>query len=239
MKRISVPYKIKALLQKEINSKCPFCNSDDVAHFEVHHIDGNPVNNDLMNLILICPTCHSKMEKGDIITARVKEVKVKITKTKIDLSSIELSELENTKFQREKKKSEYFKSDKVKNDLKYEWNLLTKIFLDKCDEIKKNVYLKSSFTNDGDLKVSLNRIYILVQFSPQFEEYHLSCTFNFCDHVSLSKFNIRNQFIVKKYLFDMGDNENLGWNDGQIFLTSEQVAEDLLKHLIEINNSEI
>ncbi len=38
-KRTKPPPKVKALLQKEINSKCPFCSIEDVDHFEVHHID--------------------------------------------------------------------------------------------------------------------------------------------------------------------------------------------------------
>lgn len=65
-KRTSIPNKIRALLQKEINSYCPFCSSQDVDHFEIHHIDENRVNNDFDNLIMICPTCHSKITKGDI-----------------------------------------------------------------------------------------------------------------------------------------------------------------------------
>ena len=31
--------KVRAVLQQEINSKCPFCNNEDVAHFDIHHID--------------------------------------------------------------------------------------------------------------------------------------------------------------------------------------------------------
>ncbi len=27
----------------------------------IHHIDGNPRNNDVNNLVLLCPTCHSKV----------------------------------------------------------------------------------------------------------------------------------------------------------------------------------
>lgn len=66
--RIRIPQvsKIKAELQKEINSKCPFCNNTDVGHFEIHHIDDNPSNNKQQNLILLCPLCHSKITKGDI-----------------------------------------------------------------------------------------------------------------------------------------------------------------------------
>lgn len=67
-KRIKIPKenKIRAELQKEIGSVCPFCDNKDVGHFEIHHIDENSSMNDVTNLILLCPTCHSKITKGDI-----------------------------------------------------------------------------------------------------------------------------------------------------------------------------
>ncbi|WP_430408558.1 HNH endonuclease [Kordia sp.] len=75
--RKSIPQKnkVRAELQKEISSACPFCDSQDVGHFEIHHIDENPSNNLIENLLLLCPTCHSKVTKGDIITSQVKEAK--------------------------------------------------------------------------------------------------------------------------------------------------------------------
>lgn len=65
-KRTTIPQKTKALLQKEINSQCPFCKNEDVDHFQIHHIDEEPTNNDFINLLMLCPTCHSKITKGDI-----------------------------------------------------------------------------------------------------------------------------------------------------------------------------
>jgi hypothetical protein len=66
-KRIKVSPKIKADLQKEINSECPFCANQDVSNFEIHHIDGVPSNSiDSENLLLLCPTCHTRIEKKDI-----------------------------------------------------------------------------------------------------------------------------------------------------------------------------
>src|SRR5215467_13198918 len=66
MKRKAISTKTRALLQREIASSCPFCASDDVDHFQVHHIDENPTNNEINNLVLLCPLCHSKITKGDI-----------------------------------------------------------------------------------------------------------------------------------------------------------------------------
>lgn len=76
--RTTIPQanKVRAELQKEIGSTCPFCDSQDVGHFEIHHIDNDPSNNDALNLILLCPTCHSKITKGDIAPIEVKERKI-------------------------------------------------------------------------------------------------------------------------------------------------------------------
>ncbi|MFD0963240.1 HNH endonuclease [Pseudofulvibacter geojedonensis] len=76
-KRVSIPKvsKVRAELQKEINSSCPFCESTDVGHFQIHHINENPSDNSLNNLLLLCPTCHSKITKGDILMNKVVEKK--------------------------------------------------------------------------------------------------------------------------------------------------------------------
>lgn len=78
--RKTISNKIRSILQKEINSKCPFCPNEDVEHFHVHHIDENPVNNELKNLIMLCPTCHSKITKGDIKYEKVIEIKANLAK---------------------------------------------------------------------------------------------------------------------------------------------------------------
>jgi hypothetical protein len=75
MNRKTVPQKTKMLLQKEAESKCPLCSSDDVDHFQFHHIDENPENNDPANLLMLCPTCHSKITKGDIERSEVEKTK--------------------------------------------------------------------------------------------------------------------------------------------------------------------
>lgn len=78
--RTTIPQvsKVRAILQQEINSKCPFCTSTDVGHFEIHHIDEDPGNHKIENLILLCPTCHSKITKGDILIDEVLKVKQNI-----------------------------------------------------------------------------------------------------------------------------------------------------------------
>ena len=79
-KRIPKEAKIRAELQREINSICPFCDSTEVGHFEIHHIDENPANNVIENFILLCPTCHSKITKGDILQSEVSSKKANILK---------------------------------------------------------------------------------------------------------------------------------------------------------------
>lgn len=70
--------KVRAELQKEIGSICPFCDSDDVGHFEIHHMDENPSNNEVGNLLLLCPTCHSRITKGDISSIEVYKKKLSL-----------------------------------------------------------------------------------------------------------------------------------------------------------------
>ena len=79
-RRLKIPRenKIRADLQKEIGSICPFCDNDDVGHFQIHHIDENPSNNESVNLLLLCPTCHSKITKGDITQTQVLQAKIKL-----------------------------------------------------------------------------------------------------------------------------------------------------------------
>lgn len=73
--RKKIPEKLRAKLQQEINSECPVCKDMDVGHFEVHHIDENPENNDISNLLMLCRMCHSNITKGDITFEEAKTVK--------------------------------------------------------------------------------------------------------------------------------------------------------------------
>jgi hypothetical protein len=54
---------------QESGGRCPFCDQADVATFEYHHIDSDPLNNDFSNLLIVCSSCHSKVNRG-IITAQ-------------------------------------------------------------------------------------------------------------------------------------------------------------------------
>lgn len=53
-------YRQKAFRNYE--HKCAICGwNEDIDILEVHHIDSNRENNDLNNLIILCPTCHKKL----------------------------------------------------------------------------------------------------------------------------------------------------------------------------------
>lgn len=73
--RIPQLNKVKAQLQQEVNSQCPFCKRKEVGHFQIHHIDQDPSHNEIHNLLLLCPTCHSKITKGEISLIEVMKVK--------------------------------------------------------------------------------------------------------------------------------------------------------------------
>ena len=74
--RKQIPARIKALLQQEIDSTCPFCDNTEVDHFQTHHIDGDRGNNEYVNLIMLCAICHSKATKGDIPVSQVRQKKL-------------------------------------------------------------------------------------------------------------------------------------------------------------------
>lgn len=50
----------RALLQQEVGSICPICGDENVGEFHVHHLNGDPSDTTLPNMLLICPICHGK-----------------------------------------------------------------------------------------------------------------------------------------------------------------------------------
>ena len=53
--RITVPKAARDKVLAEFNHRCARCGAD---RPQIHHIDENPSNNDLENLIPLCPNCH-------------------------------------------------------------------------------------------------------------------------------------------------------------------------------------
>lgn len=54
-KRVAVSDKIYNQVMKEFNYRCAIGGEDNP---QLHHIDGDPSNNDPLNLIPLCPNCH-------------------------------------------------------------------------------------------------------------------------------------------------------------------------------------
>lgn len=77
--RKRITEKLRAQLQQEIDSRCPVCADLDVGHFEVHHLDENPVNNEFTNLLMLCRGCHSNITKGDITLEEARGFKKMLT----------------------------------------------------------------------------------------------------------------------------------------------------------------
>ena len=55
MARVSILKKTSEALHDEYNHRCAICGSD---RPQLHHIDENHANNDLLNLLPLCPNCH-------------------------------------------------------------------------------------------------------------------------------------------------------------------------------------
>lgn len=89
-KRIKVPAALRSRLQQEIHSECPFCTEKQVETFELHHMNGNPSDNVFENLIMLCPTCHTKIDKSILTAQQVKDKKNQLVlkSAKVELASI-------------------------------------------------------------------------------------------------------------------------------------------------------
>lgn len=62
-------------------SRCVFCTEADVASLQIHHIDGDPANSIIGNLLLVCANCHTKITAGVL-----SEADVRLKKRQLDWS---------------------------------------------------------------------------------------------------------------------------------------------------------
>jgi 5-methylcytosine-specific restriction endonuclease McrA len=57
---------LRKLLIGDVDSCCELCNTSEwlgsPITLEIHHIDGNNKNNELKNLQILCPNCHSQTD---------------------------------------------------------------------------------------------------------------------------------------------------------------------------------
>ena len=81
-KRKSITSLSSKRLYQEVDNRCPFCGVGDVAVLEIHHIDGDPSNSKIGNLIVVCGNCHSNITRGEISQAAVYAMKVDLLSTR-------------------------------------------------------------------------------------------------------------------------------------------------------------
>lgn len=76
MTREAIPKKIRDALLDEYDHRCAVCGGD---RPQVHHIDEDAANNDLSNLLPLCPNCHLRDQHNP--TRRIEIPKLKLFRT--------------------------------------------------------------------------------------------------------------------------------------------------------------
>jgi len=69
-RRKPIPMSVQKKVIARSRGRCEICGFDFAKHDvkpHIHHKDGNPRNNKLSNLIVVCPNCHSKLHKWKIV----------------------------------------------------------------------------------------------------------------------------------------------------------------------------
>ena len=96
-------------------------NADSV--LQVHHIDENPENNDLENLIPLCAACHLKIEKEARLHAPYNETQLELFKNQSymqQMKNMRQSALENYGLRDKQKKSQVDKETYEIKELEWE-----------------------------------------------------------------------------------------------------------------------
>jgi len=68
--RKGVPISLQKEALARARHKCQSCHKQLRAVWHIHHRDGNPNNNRLSNLRVLCPTCHAEEEHKKRIKKR-------------------------------------------------------------------------------------------------------------------------------------------------------------------------
>ena len=93
--RITIPIRLRRDLLVECGHKCAIHNCPQMQNLEAHHINSNPSDNRIDNLIMLCPTHHTMADRGVIDRPACK-----LYKTKLELQQTTKAEqiLKNTEF---------------------------------------------------------------------------------------------------------------------------------------------
>jgi hypothetical protein len=76
MSRDKIPHTISTALMVKNRHKCCVCNEKN-KHVQIHHIDGNPNNNEIDNLAVLCLDCHSKVTGDEGLGRKYTEDEIK------------------------------------------------------------------------------------------------------------------------------------------------------------------
>lgn len=74
-KRPTLSKTIEKRAFQQAGAACGFCPEQEIASLQIHHIDGDPSNNALENLLVVCASCHTKITRGVISEADVRTKK--------------------------------------------------------------------------------------------------------------------------------------------------------------------
>ena len=65
--RTKIPKKTRDAILKEYHHKCAICHANPPAP-ELHHIDEDPSNHDPLNILPLCPNCHSSQLNSRVLS---------------------------------------------------------------------------------------------------------------------------------------------------------------------------
>jgi hypothetical protein len=76
--RIRIPTPLRRVMLVECGHKCTIHNCPQMQNLEAHHINGDPSDNRMDNLIMLCPTHHTMGDRGIIDKISFKMYKEKL-----------------------------------------------------------------------------------------------------------------------------------------------------------------
>jgi hypothetical protein len=77
--RIALKRSLRLGIIAKCNNRCCICQTPFIV---IHHIDGDPSNNDLDNLAPLCPNCHSQAHSTSDLTTNLTPSRIKLLRDK-------------------------------------------------------------------------------------------------------------------------------------------------------------
>lgn len=73
--RTPIPEEVQKAVLEEAGERCCMPDCGSTTDLVIHHIDGNPSNHDLANLLVMCAVCHGRTNTGEIDRKTCKAIK--------------------------------------------------------------------------------------------------------------------------------------------------------------------